>query len=201
MALQFRSAARRSSARSGAERGGTAMVWNRPPLNHGMSSTPYKPPLCMVPKSCERPCVSRSGVACWLLSNRSNMRPGSRPTSSAKKQNRHCVRKCATWLARCCWCCGSVAPSPGALPRWRRPSARAAKLRAAASVMSRFVCRGLKLSGAVQMRRSSARLAGWSISAMRTSCVALGWPVNWVWMRMLSRSDTTRMGGLERARL
>jgi hypothetical protein len=39
---------------------------------------------------------------------------------------------------------------------------------------------GLKLSGAVQMRRSSARLAGWSISAMRTSCVALGWPVNWV---------------------
>ncbi|QLA83516.1 hypothetical protein EXV95_24485 [Acidovorax sp. JMULE5] len=32
-------------------------------------------------------------------------------------------------------------------------------------------------------------------------CVALGWPVNWVWMRIVSRSDTTRMGGLESARL
>jgi hypothetical protein len=88
----------------------------------------------------------------------------------------------------------AVAPSPRRAGAGLRPGRQS--LRAAASVMSRLVCRGLKLSGAVQMRRSSARLAGWSISAMRTSCVALGWPVNWVWMRIVSRSDTTRIGGL-----
>ena len=49
-------------------------------------------------------------------------------------------------------------------PRRRRPSANVAKLLAAASVMSRVVWVGLKLSGAVQMRRNSASLSGWSSS-------------------------------------
>jgi len=66
----------------------------------------------------------------------SNMRPGSRPTSSAKKQNRHWVRKCATSSAWVCASCGCVLLSGR---RLRRPSARVAKLRAAVSVMSRLV--------------------------------------------------------------
>ncbi|MBK7460315.1 MAG: hypothetical protein IPJ42_18500 [Betaproteobacteria bacterium] len=49
--------------------------------------------------------------------------------SSAKKQNTHCVRK---WLA-----------TPGATPAARMRSALPAKVRAACSVISRLLRRGL----------------------------------------------------------
>jgi len=138
MALQFRLLAAFSTATSSAASGGTSTLAKRPPLNHGRSSTPNRPPSRMVASS-EPSCVrSRAGVVA-TPTRRSNRREGSRPTSSAKKQNTHCVRK---WLA----CCAGT-------PARRSRSAVPAKVRAAASVMSRLVRRGLKASGASHSAR------------------------------------------------
>ncbi len=117
--------------------------------------------------------------------SRSNSRAGSRPTSSAKKQNTHCVRK---WLTR-----------SAATPASRSRLAVAAKLRAASSVISRLLRRGRKLSGSVQRRRSRCCTSGRVTSASCTTWRSLGVPVKWVWISSVWRSLTTSSGGLSSA--
>ena len=190
MALQFKSAALRNSVTFMMFSSGTSMVLNRPPLNRGMSFTPNASPSRMAVKSVASPRVSfwlgnkpsLEGKSSLALISCSKRRNGNSPTSSAKKQNRHCVKKCETFCAS--W------------PLFRNCAANVAKLAAAASVMSRLVFFGRKLSGASQMRRSNVNVCGWSKYSSSTVWVSLGWPVNWVWMRIVRRSQTTRIGGL-----
>ncbi len=113
------------------------------------------------------------------------MRPGSKPTSSAKKQNRH-------WVSRC-------EVTSGAMPASRNRAAVVAKAFAACSVIWRFVRAGLKLSGFVKQRRSSSRFAGSPSWSSVTTWHSLGVPVKRVWISMRSRSLTTSSGGLSSA--
>ncbi len=77
---------------------------------------------------------------------------GRSPTSSANRQNRSRLRKCAAW-------CGSW-------PRDLRPSARMANLPAASSVMLRVVLPGRRNSGSVNSARKTPRFSSRGISAL-----------------------------------
>jgi hypothetical protein len=106
---------------------------------------------------------------------------GSRPTSSAKKQNTHCVRK---WLT----CSGGT-------PAARSRSAVPAKVRAAASVMSRLVRAGLKAVGLGPQRAQALLHVGAAMSSSAKTWHSLGVPVKCVCTSMRSRSLTTSSGG------
>ena len=181
MAAQFNALAALSAATSASASGGTATAWNSPPLNQAMSSTPNNPPSRIVASKASSCTRRRSGLTLTPTS-RSNSRSGSRPTSSAKKQNTHCVKKWLTW--------------PAGAPAARSRSAVAAKVRAASSVIWRLLRRGLKWSGSAH----SARRVCWASGRARSSSVmtwrSLGVPVKWLWISMRSRSLTTSNGGL-----
>jgi len=127
----------------------------------------------------------RVGIGVPVAHEALDKRPGKRPTSSAKKQNRHCVSRCEVTSA--------------AMPASRSRSAVVAKALAASSVICRLVRAGRKLSGAVKQRRSSSRLAGSPSCSSVTTWRSLGVPLKWVWISTRSRSLTISSGGLSSA--
>ncbi len=181
MALQFSALAALSASTSASASGGRSMRWNRPPLNQGTSSTPNRLPSRMVSKSLPS-CVRNASGAMRTPTRRSNRRTGSRPTSSAKKQKTHCVRK---WLTR-----------SGATPAARKRSAVAAKVRAASSVISRLLRLGRQASGSVQSVRRRCCTSGRVTSSSAKTWRSLGVPVKCVCTSSFKRSLTTSSGGL-----
>ena len=118
------------------------------------------------------------------------MRFGSRPTSSAKRQNSTRLRKCATasgWWPRSC--------IERAIP---------AKLVAAARVTSSGVCRGRSAAGSdITARSTPSASAVRSPPAARSSSVTV-WTlgrvlVKLVWTSIRSMSLTTSRGGFSSA--